>query len=167
MHWLFPWLLWQAILFNFLLLRITCTNCHNSSLFLTLSFSWSRIYFILLSAEWTHSLLTHILPRSELCEDYQTYLSTSPQKRAQDLCEPFCHSWFFSTIKYGYLQLLSSFALLLHRCWVPPCAFFIYQQGVLTATKNTQVTNTLDKSYLKGTVMMCRKIEWHYLHSAS
>lgn len=83
MHRLFPWLLWQAILFNFLLLRITCTNCHNSSLFLTPrililnslfltpSFSWSRIYFILLSAEWTHSLLTHILSQSDLCEDYQ------------------------------------------------------------------------------------------------
>lgn len=83
MHRLFSWLLWQAILFNFLLLRITCTNCHNSSLFLTPrililnslfltpSFSWSRIYFILLSAEWTHSLLTHILSQSELCEDYQ------------------------------------------------------------------------------------------------
>lgn len=129
--------MWQAILFNYVLLRTTCANCHTSFILLLPSSSWNRIFFCS-SPSWMRSFTPwkKKLPWFEQSSENDcTPKHVTLKKNARSSWTILLQLFFLHYQVFSSLLLL--FTLALCRCWVPACAFFIWQQGVFTANQNT------------------------------
>lgn len=138
-HWLLTLLDVQAILFNYLLLKTTCTNCHTSFIFLPPSSSWNRISFSS-SLSWVNSFTPW---KKKSCLDLNSQVKTectpkhvTLRKNARCMWTILLQLFFLHYQVFSSLLLLFNFTLALCRCWVPVCTFSIWQQRVFTANQN-------------------------------